>query len=129
MEVIDNRRCKGCHGEMLERIYRRTCDLASQADVFVREGCYVGTGYSTVAMIKVHGVCDLALWQTRQVFFDDIQPALVKKLVAGDGRATKEEVAQALAQFVGPMEYANDDESDAVAIGVSWLLVNGWGDR
>lgn len=34
-------------------------------------------------------------------------------------------VAKSLAQFVGEREYACDDESDAVAVGIAWLIASG----
>ena len=111
---------------IMDRIYRKVCELAPLADVFVREGGYTNRKTQSQTLFKVHGVCDLALWQTRQTFFDEIPPSLVKKLVSGNGKASKQEVADALARFVGPQEYACDDMSDAVAVGVSWLLMNGW---
>lgn len=45
--------------------------------------------------------------------------------MANDPNAEKDAVAAALEQFVGPMTYACDDESDAVAVGVAWLLQQG----
>lgn len=56
--------------------------------------------------------------------FEKIPPKQVKKLVAGSSTAEKEEVAAALEQFVGKREYACDDESDAVAVGIAWLIQN-----
>ena len=51
----------------------------------------------------------------------EIAPTTVKKLLTGSGKASKEEVAAALERFVGKQEYAVDDESDAVAVGIAWL--------
>ena len=74
---------------------------------------------------KVVGVSDLYAWAfgTRQ--FNEIHPKTIKKLVANDQLAEKDAVASALVQFVGEQEYECDDESDAVAVGVAWLLQNG----
>ena len=55
--------------------------------------------------------------------FDEIDPKAVKKLIANNIKAKKDEVAKALSLFVGEQSYACDDESDAVAVGVAWLLV------
>ena len=54
-----------------------------------------------------------------------MHPKRIKKLVANDQLAEKDVVANSLAQFVGEHEYACDDESDAVAVGVAWLLEQG----
>lgn len=70
-------------------------------------------------MFKVVGVADLAAWQTRQGIFHEIPPTIVKKMITGKGNASKEEVAAGLVRFVGEREYASDDQSDAVAVGVA----------
>lgn len=71
---------------------------------------------------EVVGVSDLYAWAKGRRVFDEIGPKAVKKLITGNGLAEKEEVAKGLDAFVGPREYACDDESDAVAVGVAWLL-------
>lgn len=65
-------------------------------------------------------------WQTKELVFDEIAPKSVKKMVAGNGNATKDEVAAALGRHVGTQEYECDDESDAVAVGIAWLILNGY---
>ena len=55
--------------------------------------------------------------------FDEVDPKAVKSAVANNHLAEKDEVAAALEQFVGKHEYVCDDESDAVAVGVAYLLL------
>ena len=74
---------------------------------------------------KVVGVADLYAWGLGGREFEEIHPKTIKKLVANDQLAEKDAVASALAQFVGEREYACDDESDAVAVGIAWLLEQG----
>ena len=74
---------------------------------------------------KVVGVADLYAWGLGGRVFDEIHPKTIKKLVANDQLAEKDVVASSLAQFVGEHTYECDDESDAVAVGVAWLLENG----
>ena len=74
---------------------------------------------------KVVGVSDLYAWGFGGRVFDEIHPKTIKKLVANDQLAKKDAVASSLAQFVGEREYACDDESDAVAVGIAWLLTQG----
>ena len=76
-------------------------------------------------MHKVVGVSDLYAWGFGAREFNEIHPKTIKKLVANDQLAEKDVVAKSLVQFVGEREYACDDESDAVAVGVSWLIQNG----
>lgn len=74
---------------------------------------------------KVVGVADLYAWSLGGRVFDEVHPKTIKKLVANDQLAEKDVVAKSLAQFVGEQDYACDDESDAVAVGIAWLLQQG----
>lgn len=74
---------------------------------------------------KVVGVSDLYAWGLGGRVFDEIHPKTIKKLVANDQLAEKDAVASALTQFVGPQQYECDDESDATAVGIAWLLQKG----
>lgn len=68
------------------------------------------------------GVTDLYAWAYGEKEFDEIAPLSVKKSVTGNAKATKEEVAACLEPYVGKLDYECDDESDAVAVGVAWLI-------
>lgn len=70
------------------------------------------------------GIADLAAWQCAHALYYEVAPSSIKKYLTGCGSAGKEEVAAALAQYVGKRAYETDDESDAVAVGVAWLLKN-----
>lgn len=74
---------------------------------------------------KVVGIADLYAWSLGGREFQEIPAVTVKKHITGNHLAEKDEVASALEQFVGHHEYACDDESDAVAVGVSWLIEQG----
>lgn len=74
---------------------------------------------------KVVGVSDLYAWAFGGRVFEEIPPKTVKKLVANDQNAEKEAVAEALGQFIGSHTYACDDESDAAAVGIAWLIQQG----
>lgn len=82
--------------------------------------------YQNAATIKilheVVGVSDLYAWGFGARQFDEVTPKRVKLLVANDSSAKKEDVAAALPRFVGDLTYACDDESDAVAVGIAWLI-------
>lgn len=119
---MDSRAEKQPHGYILSRIYEAIARLAPRADVFVREQGFTRYITGTQTLFKVVGVSDLALWQARGEVFHEIPPTRVKKFLTGNGGATKEEVAQALPPLVGDIEYASDDSSDAVAIGIAWLM-------
>lgn len=119
---------KASHGEALNCIYDTLMRLIPTADVLVREKGFSRFPKETQALFKVVGIADLAAWQCGEKMFDELAPAFVKKLLTGSGRASKQDVAEALLPYVGNQEYACDDESDAVAIGIAWLIQNNEGE-
>lgn len=123
---IDNRIWGKPYGYLLERIFDVTCKLSKQADVFVREGSWHNEEPSGRAMTKVIGVADMALWATREATFYDIQPSKVKQLITGNGAASKLVVAGRLRQYVGNLSFTCLDQSDAVAVGIAWLMEAGF---
>lgn len=68
------------------------------------------------------GIADLSAWNAKKEAYHELAPSMIKKLLTGNGKASKEEVASTLEQYVGRHEYAVSDESDAVAAGVAWLI-------
>ena len=71
---------------------------------------------------KVIGVTDLYAWACGHREFEEIAPTTIKSVMTGDKDASKDAVAAALEPYVGKQDYAIDDESDAVAVGVAWLI-------
>lgn len=56
---------------------------------------------------------------------DVIAPTSVKKIIAGTGRASKQEVAEAVLEYLESpdlIKFNNLDESDSVAIGISYAI-------
>lgn len=75
---------------------------------------------------KVVGVMDTALWKSREsVWLEPYRPVSVKKILTGNGKAEKDEVMAAVKEYVGDIEFATDDESDAVAVGLCYAIDNG----
>lgn len=97
-------------------------ELSVGIDVFVREKGFYHFQTETLALFKVIGITDLAVWRACRKGFAEIAPSTVKKALTGSGRAGKGEVAAALERFVGKQAYVTDDESDAVALGIAWLI-------
>lgn len=71
------------------------------------------------AGVVANGLRALA-WQ-RGILFAQIPSTKVKKLVTGNGRATKEEVKAAVEERFG-VECENYHESDAIAVGLAYLI-------
>ncbi|AQR77211.1 hypothetical protein BXP28_07390 [Paenibacillus larvae subsp. larvae] len=80
---------------------------------------------------KVHGAwsaVDRALERFGQHVTDHLSPSTVKRIVAGNGKAEKEDVAEEVRKLLGlPLDhvFASDDESDACAVVLAWLIQNG----
>lgn len=94
--------------------------------ILVREAALYnvpGGTVKTVAVLhKVVGISDLYGWAANNKVFEELSPTTIKSLVARNKSASKEEVAAALEKYVGKQEYETDDCSDAVAVGIAWLL-------
>ena len=91
----------------------------------LRKSGTMASGKVLSILNKVVGVSDLYAWGYGKRTFSEIDPNTVKKLITDDRLAEKDEVAEALENFVGKVNYACDDESDAVAVGVAWLIKEG----
>ncbi|QHZ51161.1 crossover junction endodeoxyribonuclease RuvC [Paenibacillus larvae] len=71
---------------------------------------------------------DRSLERFGQRVTDHLSPSTVKRLVAGNGKAEKEDVADAVRKLLGlspDYVFASDDESDACAVALAWLIQNG----
>lgn len=62
-------------------------------------------------------------WQGGHTW-EELYPVSIKKLVTGNGKSDKAQVARSLDEYVGKREYACDDESDAAAVALAWLIKN-----
>lgn len=103
-------------GEEVSKIYKRYPD----ADLIVKEGSFSNRFIrSTQVLFKVVGVWELITFLRGFDEFTDIAPSSVKKQVTGNGRANKEAVAKAVEEITG-IKTANDDESDAIAVLLSF---------
>lgn len=91
--------------------------------IVVKEQLLFRPPRTAAILAKVHGVVDLLV--------DDIieyYPSTVKKDVSGNGRANKQEVADAVCKHLGMTEeelaFKSDDESDAIAVALTYLLLD-----
>lgn len=111
------------------------CSLipADSLVTFVKEKSFSRFNAETQAIFRVNGVLEYVLSkdiigsQSRKLHVNplkwiDIAPAAVKCSVTGYGKATKEQVRDSLDDYVGVREYKTLDESDAVAVGVAYLM-------
>ena len=110
--------------------YDKICDMLKSTDatLYIRERPMGVFHVDADRLYRVAGLCDLALYQIKTKGFVDMVPSTVKKIIGGYGKATKSEVASALDQYVGEQEYETNDESDAVATGIAYLIREGYMD-
>lgn len=92
----------------------------------MRERAFSKFSAETQALNKVVGITDMLAFNLINAEIQEITPTTVKKLVAGDGKASKEEVAAALDAYFDHNIFQTDDESDACAVGIAWLIQNGY---
>ena len=76
---------------------------------------------------QVNGVLYLTMYKNGYNDIKEYSATTVKKHIAGSGKSEKQEVKDNLKYFVGVQDYKTNDESDAVAVGITHLLQNGYG--
>lgn len=93
--------------------------------VAVRERAFSKYNAETQAIHKVVGVSEMLVWHILEMKFQELAPRSVKKYVTGWGNASKEDVAEAIDNYIPKhAQWYSDDESDAVAVGIAWLIAN-----
>lgn len=112
------------HGQLLNEILVHFESLIDRNMFLVRETEIMKMKVpSERSLSKVVGLMDWAAWK-HGLEWNSIYPMTIKKLITGSGRAEKQEVADALEKFVGKQNYKCDDESDAAAVAIAWLIQN-----
>ena len=126
---IDNKkqgRVKWSHGANLWNIYCNLSELFKkypEINKVVREQGFSRFNKATQALFRVVGIADMIVEYELHDVITEYSVSTVKKEIAGNGKADKSEVADALSQYlIEEIEFAVDDESDAVAIGVTHFL-------
>lgn len=117
------------HGKILNEISSVLSDFLAgkRVKVAVRERAFSKYNAETQAIHKVVGVSEMLVWHILEMKFQELAPTTVKKHVTGWGRSEKEDVALAVDNYIPKhTQFASDDESDAVAVGLAWLIANGY---
>lgn len=81
---------------------------------------------ATQQIQRTIGVLLFTLYRNNAEAYSEIAPTSVKKAVTGNGKATKQELADALEKYVGVVEYKTNDESDSVGVGLALGIQKGW---
>ena len=90
---------------------------------YVREK-RISSHFSDNTVYEAVGITDWFLWKQHKAWLE-LYPTTIKKLITGSGKAEKDQVAESLKFYVGDIKYSNDDESDATAVAIAWLINNG----
>ncbi|HID0815749.1 TPA: crossover junction endodeoxyribonuclease RuvC [Clostridium botulinum] len=122
------------HAERLDRIAKDIVKIFADypdIDAVVREKGFSRYANTTQILFRVVGVSDLKVFEASGITnIDEIAPTSVKRLVAGDGKASKQEVEEGVREHLVDLqkniEFFSDDESDAVAVGIAWMIKNGY---
>lgn len=119
---------KNTLGRSLSMLFDVFVDFVASLDtkIYIRERAVVFHYVDTDRLMRVGGAMDVALYKTKEDVFYDLTPTTVKKVITGNGRASKQAVARMLKRYVGEQTYETDDESDAVAVGVAFLIKEGY---
>ena len=95
--------------------------------VIVKESLHYGRAKTSAILAKVHGVVDL-LFNEKTIH--EYPAVTIKRLIANDGKAKKNEVEEAVRDVLAEhgiidIEFKTDDESDAVAVALTYLAEKG----
>lgn len=127
--VMNKGQQKKAHGKILNEISAAFSDFASNKNikVAIRERAFSKFNVETQTIHKVVGVTEMLLWHISETKFIEYTPTSVKKIITGGGRASKEEVAEAMDNYLPDHpKFKTDDESDACAVALSFLVENGY---
>lgn len=132
---IDNKKGKKITtAEKLDKTYqevKRLLKKYKKFDVVVRERGFSRYANTTQLLFRVVGVTDLVALQVAGIDkIEEIPPATIKVAVAGFSRAEKKEVEKGVRAYLTEeqkdIEFYSDDESDAVAVAITYCIKNGW---
>jgi crossover junction endodeoxyribonuclease RuvC len=117
---------KKTHGYRLFEIYNHMKAIYEEhpdIDEVVREKGFSRFPSVTQTLFKVVGISDACAYKHGFDTVHEIPPTTVKKLISGSGKGTKDDVASCVSIYLGTnINFKTDDESDAVAVGLSHLI-------
>lgn len=118
------------HGEILDDVLRAMSKFFHDKNdpipsYYVCEQAALGSmPMSIIGQAKMKGMTEWLLWRLG-FSWHEITPNAIKNALTGYGLANKEEVEQSLSSYLKNVSYKCDDESDAAAVAIAWLISNG----
>ena len=109
------------HGMRLMKIGEFFIDLRSQyeIDTVIIERGFSRFANSTQAIFKTMGIANYIFYDCETIYYP---PSTVKKVVSGNGRASKEELKEIVEKKYPNIEIKNLDISDAVSVGLCHFI-------
>jgi Holliday junction resolvasome RuvABC endonuclease subunit len=87
-------------------------------DKVIIERAFSRFNVATAMIFRVHGICNMIFWDCEQIYY---APKTIKKFIL-NGNATKKQVQEKIKEVYKDIEFMNEDESDAVAICLSYFI-------
>lgn len=131
---VDNKKGKLTTAEKLGKIawhLKNIFQKYGEFDVVVREKGFSRYANTTQLLFRVVGVSDLVAYDEMALKeIEEIPPTTIKTMVAGYSKADKQEVEEGVRKLLQEhqkdIEFYSDDESDAVAVGLTCCIKKGW---
>lgn len=114
---------KDSHGVRLKQIADHVLLLVKEypPEIIVIERGFSRFNNATQAIFRVHGLINYLFYEYKQVYYT---PKAIKSEIV-DGNATKAQVQKRILQSYPRVEFQDEDQSDAFAIGLTHLIKNG----
>lgn len=91
-------------------------------DVIVLEAGFSRFSISTQQLFRCHGIANYVFYNIKQIYF---APSSIKKIVGGNGKTEKKEIRRIVEKKYSYLNISNEDESDAVSIGMAYFMTKG----
>ena len=88
-------------------------------NTIVLESGFFRFNKSTQAIYKVIGLVSYLFYNCNQTYYP---PSSVKKIISGNGEMSKEGIRKIVSKKFPELNFENDDQSDACAIGVCFFM-------
>ncbi|MDA2738433.1 crossover junction endodeoxyribonuclease RuvC [Bacillus cereus group sp. Bc015] len=115
-------------GYRLWQIYVHFKDILDRYDFdeIVIEKGFNRFAVATQQIQRTVGLLLFTLYRKEVEEIHELAPTSVKKYITGDGKASKEKLANGLENYVGKIKYKNNDESDATGVALALAIQKGW---
>ena len=91
--------------------------------LLIMENGFMRFHRATQILYRCFGVVNYLFSNVEQIYY---APTTIKKVIAGSGKATKEDVASALFMKYPDAGFTDEDQSDACAVGVTYFEKEVW---